>query len=122
MNQQNRLRETYVDVDNERRTRKPCLREAWQEAGRDLVSGAPAIDLDGDEVEAALPRTDFLVAAITPRWLNGPDGTLSYSTLVFRSVDRRLYDRQRDHILGRDDADGQQMSIGDFGDFSSVDK
>lgn len=89
-----RTRETWVDLDNGRYTRRRETLEAWRDQDLDLVSVSYP-----EEVDPEFPDNELLVHAIRPWWLNSLDGTLSYSTLVLRSTDRALYRAQRDRAL-----------------------
>lgn len=85
-------RETWVDLSNTNWTRSQELRSAWADHGRDLAPSDAPIPVD-----PVFPNRDMLVGAIRPWWLNSPDGTLSFSELVFRFTDRALYAAQADH-------------------------
>lgn len=89
-----RTRRTWVDLDNGRCTRNPDLRDAWKANDVDLVAVSPPVDVD-----PKIPDTDLFVAALRPWWLNSPDGTTSYSDLLFRLSTQELQRAQRDHAL-----------------------
>jgi len=56
-----RLRETWVDLDNRRCTRDPEILEAWRDRGLDLVSTSEPVDVD-----PRMPDNDVWVACTDP--------------------------------------------------------
>jgi len=103
------LAETWVDVENEHGTRNADLRDAWEGEGFEMVSGAPAVEIDNEEPLAA----ELFVMSVTPEWLASADGSMSYSSTLFQSYERRLHRAQKGEVL-RQHRSGQTARLQAF--------